>query len=267
MTDNGSKSSQKAEGARTIGARPQAIEIDISRTAVLIVDMQNDFGSKGGMFDRAGIDLSQIRQAISPIKQVVATARTAQIPIVYIKGAFRSDLSDLGEVGSPNRERHLLYGVGQSTKSPDGQESRILIRDTWNTDIVPELAPRPEDILVYKHRYSAFYQTELDAVLKQRGIKYLIVTGCTTSVCVESTLRDAYYRDYSCILLRDCTAEPIGQGAEGYRLMAGKDNAAGGGNYDATLLLVETLFGWVSDSEAFTAAFAASRKGAVSAHG
>jgi ureidoacrylate peracid hydrolase len=224
---------------------------------VLVVDMQNDFCSKGGMFDRAGIELSTIRQVIIPTAKVLGCARGLGVPVVYIKAAFRPDLSDLGEAGSPNRERHLSYGVGQPIQTPDGGEGRILIRDTWNTDIIPELKPQAGEIVVYKHRYSAFYQTELDAILKQLGLKYLIVTGCTTSVCVESTVRDAFFGDYSCILLADCTAEPIGQGAEGYRLMTAISSgpAPVASNYHATLLLVQTLLGWVSDSEAVTRAF------------
>ena len=129
-------------------------------------------------------------------------------------------------------------GVGTIVDAPDGDESRILIRDTWNTDILPELAPMSGDVVIYKHRFSGFFETELDAVLKCRGIRQLIVTGCTTSICVEATIRDAMFRDYSCVLLADCTGEPIGY-----------DMARS--NHDASLLTVEVLFGWVSSSERF----------------
>jgi ureidoacrylate peracid hydrolase len=240
-----------------IEASPSRIEIQTSNTAVIVVDMQNDFGSEGGMFDQAGIALTEIRKVIAPISVVVNTARASGLPIIYAKMAFRADLSDLGVSGSPNRERHLLYGVGNPSRSPDGLDSRILIRDTWNSDIIPELEPHAHDVVFYKHRYSAFYQTELDAILKQRGIRNLIFTGCTTSVCVESTIRDAFYRDYSCLLLADCTAEPIGTGASGYRLMSGTEEPRCGDNYTATLLLVRTLFGWVADSDAIRRAFSA----------
>jgi ureidoacrylate peracid hydrolase len=231
-------------------ARPESIPIDISKTAVLVVDMQNDFGSKGGMFDRSGIDISGIRRVITPISKVLHSARSVGMRVVYIKMAFRPDLSDLGTPGSPNRERHLLYGVGQTVPTPDGKEGRTLIRDTWNTDIIQELAPQPGDTVVYKHRYSAFFQTELDSILTQLGVRQLIVTGCTTSVCVESTLRDAFFRDYSCILLEDCTAEPIGSAAAGYQLGSATQPPSGGSNHDATLVLVQLLFGWISDSQA-----------------
>jgi ureidoacrylate peracid hydrolase len=238
----------------TLAARPQSIKLPLSKTAVLVVDMQNDFGVKGGLFERAGINLSGIRATIPPTARVLASARSIRVPVVYIKVGLRPDLSDLYQPG-PLRDRWLAYGVGASTRSPDGRESRFLIRDTWNTDIVEELKPERGDIEVYKHGYSGFHETELDAVLKGLAVKYLIVTGCTTSVCVETTIRDAHSRDYYCILLEDCTAEPIGHGAKGYIGVPGAGNTAGGANYDATLVLVQTLFGWVSNSESVVNAF------------
>src|SRR5262245_44658300 len=225
----------------TLDARPQPIEVPLSKTAVLVVDMQNDFGSVGGLFERNGIDISGIREVIAPTAQVLASARRAGVPVVYIKVAARHDFSDLFEPGSPLRDRWLAYGAGDPTEAPDGRPSRVLIRDTWNTDVIDELKPEPGDIEVYKHGYSAFHETELDAVLKGLGVKYLMVTGCTTSVCVESTIRDAHSRDYYCILLEDCTAEPIGQGAKGYIGVPGAGNTGGGTNYEATLVLVQTL--------------------------
>src|SRR5712671_1165190 len=223
----------------TLDAKPSPISIDPAKTAVIVVDMQNEFGSKGGMFDRAGIDISGIQKAISPTARVLAFARRAGIRIVYLKMGYRPDLSDLGAPDAPNRVRHLeLLGVGKTIKTPHGKDERVLIRDTWGTDIVEELKPQSDDIVMYKHRFSGFYQTELDAVLKRASIKHLIVTGCTTSVCVESTIRDAYFRDYQCVLLTDCTSEPIG-------------NDAPTSNHDASVLVMQILFGWVSTSEQF----------------
>ena len=221
-----------------LDAKPAPISIETSRTAVLVVDMQNDFGSKGGMFDRAGLDISLIQATVYPTSKAVRAARNARIPIVYLKMGFRPDLSDLGTVDSPNRTRHLHFGVGQKMSAPDGTEGRFLIRDTWNTDIIAELKPKTEDTIVYKHRFSGFFETELDEVLKSLGVKYLIITGCTTSVCVESTVRDAMFRDYSCVLLEDCMGEPIG-------------NDLPRSNHEASLLTMQMLFGWVSNSEEF----------------
>ena len=225
-------------GVVRLKARPEPIAIDTARTAVIVIDMQNDFGTKGGMFDRAGIDISIIQRVVSPTAKVLAAARRTGIKIIYLKMGFHPDLSDLGSSDSANRMRHMLMGVGETVRAPNGAESRILIRDTWNTDIVPELKPQADDVVVYKHRYSGFYQTDLDAILKQLELKYLIVTGCTTSVCVESTVRDAMFRDYACVLLADCTAEPIGHDLPG-------------SNHEASLLVIQTLFGWVSGSDEF----------------
>lgn len=222
----------------TIDARPGPIAIDVARTAVIVVDMQNDFGAEGGLFHQAGVDISMVRDAVAPTGRVLRLAREVGMRVIYLKMGFRPDLSDAGARDSPNYVRHLLFGAGKAVRAPTGAESRILIRDTWNTDILPELAPEAGDFVLYKHRFSGFYQTELDATLELLGIKYLIVTGCTTSICVESTIRDAMFRDYSCVLLADCAGEPIGHGLPRT-------------NHEASLLVIQTLFGWVSDSDEF----------------
>lgn len=235
----------------TLEAKPAPISIDVTKTAVIVVDMQNDFGAKGGMFDRAGIDLSAFQRAVGPTANVLASARGAGVKIVYLKMGFRPDLSDLGAPDSPNRVRHLrVFNVGETIRAPDGRESRILIRDTWNTDIVPDLKPQADDVVIYKHRFSGFYQTDLDAILTRLGITYLIVTGCTTSVCVESTIRDAMFRDYSCVLLADCTGEPIGHDLPR-------------SNHEASLLVIQTLFGWTSSSDEYIRALEMSITGAT----
>jgi len=229
----------------TIEAKPEPITIDTAQTAVIVVDMQNDFCSNGGMFDRAGIDISVLEKAVGPTRKVLLAARDAAIKIVYLKMGFRPDLSDLGENDSPNRVRHLHFGVGQQSFAPDGRQGRFLIRDTWNTDVVEELRPQAEDVVLYKHRFSGFYQTELDDVLRRLGMRNLIFTGCTTSVCVDSTIRDAMFRDYRCVLLADCTGEPIG--VELAR-----------SNHEASILTIQMLFGWASSSGRFVSAIGAS---------
>jgi ureidoacrylate peracid hydrolase len=201
------------------------------------------------MFDRAGLDISGAQNAIAPTAKVLTAARQAGLKIIYLKMGYRPDLSDLGATDSVNRTRHLRFGVGQKIQAPDGRESRVLIRDTWDTDIVPELKPQPNDIVIYKTRFSGFYKTDLDAMLKKFGTKYLIVTGVTTSICVESTVRDAMFRDYLCIMLRDCMSEPIGH-----------DLARS--NHEASLLNAETVFGWVSDSDQFIKAISARSRAA-----
>src|SRR6266581_3974281 len=137
----------------TLNAKPEPLAIDPAHTAVIVVDMENDFVAKGGMFDRAGVDISGAQKAIPPTAKVLAAARQAGLKIVYLKMGYRPDLSDLGATDSVNRTRHLKFGVGQTIHSPEGRESRILIRDTWDTDIVPELKPQPGDVVMYKTRF------------------------------------------------------------------------------------------------------------------
>ena len=225
----------------TIGARPAPVSFDAAQTAVIVVDMQNDFGSPEGMFARAGIDLADIRATIEPTQRVLASARRAGMKVVYLKMAFRSDLSDAGAPDAPNWLKHLPMKAGESVTAPDGSQSRVLIRDTWNTEIVTGLSPEPGDVVVYKHRYSGFFETDLNAILQDWGIRNLVFTGCTTSVCVESTIKDAMFRDYHCLLLEDCTAEAIGAGLPR-------------SNHEATLLVIQLLVGWISDSTTWLAA-------------
>ena len=240
MTTQGAASKLQNRIA-SLPAKPHPISLDTASCAVVVIDMQNDFGTEGGMFHRSGIDISMIKRAVEPTRKTLVAARKIGIPVIYLKMAFKPDLSDAGPVDSPNYTRHQFLGVGSVVLAPDGRESRVLVRDTWNTDIVAELTPEPTDAVLYKHRFSGFFETELDAVLKRLGIKHLIVTGCTTSICVESTIRDAMFRDYSCVLVEDCTGEPIGHDIKR-------------SNHDASLLSIQVLLGWTSSSEEFVKA-------------
>jgi ureidoacrylate peracid hydrolase len=209
--------------------------------------MQNDFGAKGGMFDRAGIDIAPIERAVAPTMRAVAAARSVAMPIVYIKMQHTADLANAGRPSTPHWIKHQPMAVGETVTSPDGRSSRVLVEDTWNTEILPSLTPLEGDVIVSKHRYSGFFETNLDEILRDRGIESLVVTGCTTSVCVESTIRDAMFRDYHCVLLEDCTAEPIA-------------NNAPRSNHEASLLTIQLLFGWVSNSEQFIKALVDKRR-------
>jgi len=221
-----------------VEAQPEAVEIDVRRTAVIVVDMQNDFGADGGMFARAGMDISPIRAVVQPIQKVLEATRRAGIPTIYLKMGYHDDLSDAGSPDAPSWIKHSKSDlrIGDAMKAPDGRSGRILVRDTWNTDIVDELRPVAGDTVVYKTRYSGFYKTNLHEVLQEKRIKHLIVVGCTTGVCVESTIRDAMFRDYHCLLLADCTAEP---GRKNF------PNAV----HEASLAIIQARFGWVTPSE------------------
>ncbi len=221
-----------------VEARPEPFAIDLSRAAVLVIDIQNDFCSPGGGFDRAGIPIGAIRNLIPSIGAVLAAARKSDVQIVYLKMEHQPDLSDLGGPNHPQQIKHAFMSVGRRVNTPDGREGRVLVKDTWNTEVVPELAPQPGDVVLSKNRYSGFYETSLDADLREWGVKDLVFTGCTTSVCVESTLRDAMFRGYRCLLLSDCTAEPLGATEQR-------------SNHEASLLVIEKLFGWISSSREF----------------
>jgi len=225
-----------------VEAKPAAVGIDLSKTAVLVIDMQNDFGAKGGMLDRAGIDISVVRRTITPIAQVVAAARAVDVPIIYVKEGHRADLSDIIS-GTPYWRMCQRLAVGTEVTAPDGRSSRIHVEDTWNTEILPELAPLEGETVIGKRRWSAFYDTELDVRLRTLGVQFLIVTGCTTSMCIESSIRDAAFRDYVCILPTDCTGQPARPGSE-YS------------GHEASLRIIEMSFGWLSKSEDIVKAMA-----------
>lgn len=222
----------------SIEATPLPVEIDLSTAVVLVIDMQNDFCAEGGMFHRAGIDISSTKRVIPPTRRVIAAARDAGLPIVYLKMAHLADMSDAGSPASPHWRRHRRLSIGEAAISPDGVPSRILIDGTWHTEIVPELSPMPGDIVVRKHRYSGFFETDLDARLRALRARTLIVTGCSTSVCVDSTLRDAMFRDYDALLLEDCTGQPDPPGATFSR-------------YEASLRMISGMFASISNSDAF----------------
>ena len=224
-------------------ARPAPISVDSARCAVIVVDMQNDFGAPGGMFHRADIDIAPIIAAVAPTANVLVAARGAGIPVIYLQMQHRPDLADMGHADSPHRQRHARLSVGETATAPDGTPYRTLIAGEWGTQIIAGLAPQPGDVLVPKHRFSGFFETGLNTILQGLDAKFLIVTGCTTSICVESTIRDAMFRDYHCVLLEDCAAEPIG-------------NNNSRSNHDASVLTIETLLGWVTDSQRFIAAIA-----------
>jgi ureidoacrylate peracid hydrolase len=224
-----------------VPARPAPFRFDPRATAVVVVDMQNDFASPGGMFDRAGLPIVGIQAIVPNVRAVIDAARRAGIFIAYLKMAFQADLVDSGYPTSPTWLKHAPLHVGKEVTAPDGEPSRILIRDTWNTEIIDELAPESDDAVVYKSRFSGFHGTELHDILQARGIQRLIVVGATTSVCVDSTIRDAMFLDYHCLVISDATAEPIAQDAPR-------------SNHEASLLTLELLFAHVATTGDLVAA-------------
>jgi len=213
----------------TLNTKPEAIEIDLHRTAVIVVDMQNAFVSKGGMFDTFGWDISAARGVIDNNKKIIVGLRKAGCKIVFLKMSYEPDYSNSGGTSSPNWHKEL--GLVMMRNNPK-YWGKFVTEGSWDEEICPELEVHPGDIIVRKQRYSGFAGTNLDGILKTYNIKYCIYTGVATNVCVESTLRDGYFLDYWPILVSDAV-----------------DNAGPDITQQATLWNVETLFGWVITSE------------------
>jgi ureidoacrylate peracid hydrolase len=201
------------------------------------------------MFDLASINISPIKAIVPAIANVLAIGKSIGMPIVYLKMQYGPDLAKLGGVTAPNFIKHKKLRVGDVVAAPDGTTGRILVRDTWNTAIVDALTPLPGDIVIEKHRFSGFFETELDHVLRSLNVDTLVVTGATTSVCVDSTVRDAMFRDYRCLVLADCVAEPLAA-------------ASARSNHEASLLTFEVLLGWVAESSAFVSALSVRQEAA-----
>lgn len=215
----------------TVAAKPEPIEIDLAKTAVIVVDMQNAFASEGGMFDLVGLDISGAKGVIENNKKIIDAARAAGVKVIYLKMSYAPDLSDSGGPGSPNW--HKEFGLVMMRKKPE-YKGKFLIRGSWDEKIVDELKPQPGDIVIPKPRYSGFRGTSLDVVLKTYDITYLVFTGIATNVCVESTLRDAFFLDYWPIIVSDAV-----------------NNAGPPFTQKATLWNIEALFGWVTTTDGF----------------
>ncbi|EOT5432041.1 pyrimidine utilization protein B [Klebsiella pneumoniae] len=215
----------------TLPARPESLTFAPQQSALIVVDMQNAYASQGGYLDLAGFDVSATRPVIDNINTAVAAARAAGMLIIWFQNGWDDQYVEAGGPGSPNY--HKSNALKTMRQRPELQ-GKLLAKGGWDYQLVDELTPQEGDIVLPKPRYSGFFNTPLDSILRSRGIRHLVFTGIATNVCVESTLRDGFFLEYFGIVLEDATHQ------------AGPALAQ-----QAALFNIETFFGWVSDVESF----------------
>ncbi|CAH0183461.1 amidohydrolase [bacteria symbiont BFo1 of Frankliniella occidentalis] len=220
-----------SQNAITLPARPEAIVFPPEQTALIVVDMQNAYATTGGYLDLAGFDVSATRPVIDQINVAVKAARDAGIQIIWFQNGWDDQYVEAGGPGSPNW--HKSNALKTMRQKPELQGT-LLAKGGWDYELVDELTPQPGDIVLPKPRYSGFFNTALDSMLRSRGIRHLVFTGIATNVCVESTLRDGFFLEYFGIVLEDATYQ------------AGPLFAQ-----QAAIFNIETFFGWVSDVGSF----------------
>jgi len=219
-------------GTRIVDAMPEAVAIELDRTAIIVIDMQRDFLEPGGFGESLGNDVCLLSAAIAPCRALLSGAREKGMLIVHTREGHRADLTDAPrskvERGAPSLRIGAMGPMG-----------RILIRGEPGHDIVPELYPQAGEPVIDKPGKGAFYATDLHAILQNRGIDSLIVCGVTTEVCVHTTVREANDRGYRCLVPGDCCGSYFPEFHEvGLRMI----RAQGG------------IFGWVTDSAKVLAA-------------
>jgi ureidoacrylate peracid hydrolase len=215
-------------------ARPEAIRLDAATSAVIVVDMQNAYASKGGYVDEAGFDVGPAASVIPKVAQVVDVARAVGMPVVFLQNGWDSGYVEAGTPLSPNWHKSNALKTMRMRPELSG---KFLARGGWDYELVDALSVQDGDLRLHKPRYSAFFNSQLDSMLRARGIRTLIFTGIATNVCVESTLRDGFHLEYFGIVLEDAVHH------------LGPDFIR-----QASLYNVEKFFGWVSSVGDFCAA-------------
>jgi len=215
-----------------VDAEPEPLPIDLAKTAVVMIDMQRDFLEPGGFGASLGNDVSLLGKAVGPCRALLEAMRARGVLVIHTREGHRPDLSD-----APRAK--VERGAPSARIGAPGPMGRILIRGEKGHDLIEALAPRKGEPVVDKPGKGAFYATDLQAILQNRGIETLIVCGVTTEVCVHTTVREANDRGYRCLVPGDCCASYFPEFHEvGLRMI----KAQGG------------IFGWVTDSTRLLAA-------------
>jgi nicotinamidase-related amidase len=215
-----------------VEAEPYSFDLDPQRAALLIIDMQRDFLEPGGFGEMLGNDVSQLRRTIEPNRRLLSAWRAAGLLAIHTREGHRPDLTDL----PPAKKRR---GNGPTTIGDLGPMGRILVRGEAGHEIIKELSPAANEPIIDKPGKGAFFATDLHEILRHRGIAQLAITGVTTEVCVNTTVREANDRGYDCLVLEDC----VGSYFPEFQDMGLKMIKAQGG-----------IFGWVGQSRALMAA-------------
>ncbi|WP_261164309.1 cysteine hydrolase family protein [Microbacterium sp. Marseille-Q6965] len=186
-----------------IAAAPQRLTVDLERTAIIVVDMQNDFCAAGGWLDSIGVDVSPARAAIAHLERILPALRDADVPVIWLNWGNRLDRANL-----PPNVLHVYDadGSGGGIGQPAGRSEAVLTRGSWGAAIVDELSPGPSDVHVDKFRMSGFFDTPLDSVLKARGIDTVLFAGVNADQCVAATLMDAACLGYDVVMVEGASA-------------------------------------------------------------
>ena len=222
---------------RSLIAKPEPIAFDASRTALIVVDMQNGYCSPGGYFSKLGVDLAPTQQVIPTIAELTRVTRDAGVQIVWLQNGWDAEQKEAGGPGSVNQLKGNSLKLMRQKPELHGE---LLTKGGWDYELVKELTPDASDIVIPKPRYSGFTGTQLDSILRSRRIDTVLVCGTATNVCVESTIRDAYFKEYYPVLVRDACYQ------------AGPDFIQ-----QATIYNVEQFFGWTASLADISAACAA----------
>jgi ureidoacrylate peracid hydrolase len=216
-----------------IAARPEPITVVPEETALIVVDMQHAYLSPGGYLDLCGFDVSGSPPVIEECARVIAACRAAAIPIIYLQNGFSADAREAAGPTAPVWHKSNALKFMRANQAYAG---KLITHGTWDHEIVPEVAPLPGDTVVGKSRYSGFAGTALEQILHARRIRTVLVVGVATNVCVESTIRDAYHREFFPVMVSDATL------------------GAGPGSQEATEFNIKAFFGWVTSGAELRAA-------------
>lgn len=234
LRDRPQSMAEARPGAVMLPARPEAVPMSPKDTALIVVDMQNAYASPEGYLDKAGFDIGGAAAVIGQIVQACEAARAAGVQVVYFQNGWDPDYVEAGGEGSPNWWKSNAL---RTMREKPELEGKLLAKGGWDYELVEALKPQQGDIVIQKSRYSAFFNTALDSVLRARGIRNLVFVGIATNVCVESTLRDAFHLEYFSVMLEDA----VHQAGPAFL-------------QEATVYNVEKFFGWVSNTANFCGA-------------